>query len=242
MKKLLVLILCQFLIFSCSSNNKEESAEQAYTEAMKKLKQKRYSEAAEGFEKIDDDYPLSKWSIKAQVIAAYAYYKDEKYDETIKAAEDFIRLNPANSDVAYMQYLRSMSYYNRIVDITKAQDDAQMASYNFRELIARFPNSDYAKDAREKLGSIDDHIAGAKMSVGRYQMKMANYVGAIQNFKEVIDRYSRTNQTPEAYLRLFEIYYKIGLKEQAEEMKMELEKSYPESKWNAYAEKIKINL
>lgn len=240
MKKLLILILCQFLIFSCSGNKKEESAELAYTEAMKKLKQKRYSEAAEAFEKIDDDYPLSKWSVKASVIAAYAYYKDEKYDETIKTVEDFIRINPANSDVAYMQYLRAMSYYNRIVDITKAQDDAQMASYNFRELIARFPNSDYAKDAKQKLGSIDDHIAGAKMSVGRYQMKMANYVGAIQNFKEVVDNYSRTNQTPEAYLRLFEIYYKIGLKKQAEEMKIELGKLYPKSKWYGYAEQIKI--
>ena len=241
MKKLLVLVFCQFLIFSCAGKKKEDSAEYAYTEAMNKLKQKRYSEAAESFEKIDDDYPLSRWSIKAQVIAAYCYYKDEKYDETIKVVEDFIRLNPANSDIAYMQYLRSMSYYNRIVEITKAQDDAQMASYNFRELIARFPGSDYAIDAKERLNLVEDHIAGAKMSIGRYQMKMANYVGAVQSFKEVIDRHFATNQAPEAYLRLFEIYYKIGLKKQSEEMKAELEKSYPESKWYTYAKEVKIN-
>jgi len=241
MKKLLVLIFCQFLIFSCAGKKAEDSAEYAYVEAMKKLKQKRYSEAAESFKKIDDDYPLSKWSIKAQVIAAYCHYKDEKYDETIATAEDFIRLNPANSDVPYMQYLRSMSYYNRIVDITKAQDDAKLASYNFRELIARFPNSDYAKDAKERLIFVEDHIAGAKMSIGRYQMKMANYVGAMQSFKEVIDRYSTTNQVPEAYLRLFEIHYKLGLKKQSEEMKIELEKSYPESKWYSYAKEIKID-
>jgi tetratricopeptide (TPR) repeat protein len=101
MKKIISLILCSFLVFSCSSKSKDhDTAEYAYTEAMKKLKDKRYAEAAESFEKIDDDYPLSKWSIKAQVIAAYAHYKEENFVEVIRVCDDFIRLNPANSNVA----------------------------------------------------------------------------------------------------------------------------------------------
>jgi outer membrane protein assembly factor BamD len=140
-----------------------------------------------------------------------------------------------------MQYLKAMSYYNRIVDIVKAQDDAKLASYGFRELIARFPNTEYASDAKERLIFVDDHLAGAKMSVGRYQIKTANYVGAIGNFSYVINRYARTNQAEEAHLRLIEIYYKIGLKPQAVEILKQMEESYPNSKWLVYAKKININ-
>lgn len=232
MKKIFLIILCLTLTSACSEKEKKSSAEVEYTKAMKKLKDRDFSGAAEDFGKIVDEYPLSKWAAKAQVMASYGYYKEEKYDDVIKTAEEFIRNNPSNPDVAYVQYLKSLSYYNRISDITRAQDNAQSASYAFRELIARFPLSDYAKDAKEKLVLVDDHIAGAKMSVGRYQLQNTNYLGAIKNFQEVVDRYSRTGQTPEAYFRLFETYKKIGLEDQAESYKTQLSNLYPNSKWN----------
>lgn len=237
-KLAIVTIATLSLVCSCAKDkdkDKDVTAEVAYTKAMKALKEHDYSGAATDFSKINDDYPLSHWGIQSQIMAAYSYYKEDKYEDVIKTVDDFVHNNPANSDVAYMQYLKSLSYYNHISEIDRSQDNAQLASYAFRELIARFPNTIYSEDARKRLANVDDHIAGAKMSVGRYQISTTNYNGAIKNFQEVINRYSRTEQTAEAYFRLVEIHYKLGLKEEAKSYVKQLEDSYPDNKWTKLA-------
>ena len=227
----IIVILTLSLTCSCSHDKEKPSAELSYTKAVKKLKAKDYAGAAEDFEKINDEYPLSKWSAKSQTMAAYSFYKDEKLDDVVRVTEDFIRNNPSNPDVAYMQYLKSVSYYDQINNIKRAQDNAKSASNSFRELVARFPDSEYAAAARDKLIVVDEHIAGAKMSVGRYQLENGNYVGAIKNFQDVINNYARTNQTPEAYFRMFEVHQKIGLKAAAKSYRQELKRFYPNSEW-----------
>jgi len=227
----IITILILSLTCSCSKDKDIPSAELNYTKAFKKLQNKDYSSAAEDFEKISDEYPLSKWGIKAQTMAAYCFYKEEKLVDVIRIAEEFIRNNPSNPAIAYMQYLKSIAHYNQINEITRAQDNAKLASYSFRELIARFPNSEYSPDAREKLVVVDEHIAGSKMSVGRYQLNNRNYVGAIKNFQDVVNNYTQTNQAPEAYFRLFETHQKIGLTSTAENYRQELEQIYPDNKW-----------
>lgn len=231
MKKIF-LILTFTLLFSCSETQEEKTnAEISYIEAVKLLKKKDYSEAATEFEKIDDDYPFSKWAVKAQTMAVYARYKNEEYSKVISNVDDFIRLNPASEYVPYMLYMKGLTYYNQIPDIERAQDNTQQASFIFRELIARFSDIIYANDAKNKLSFIDEHLAGAKMAVGRYQISSRNYIGAIISFNEVISRYHHTKQVPEAYHRLTEIYYKIGLKEEAEKTKIESLQKFPDGGW-----------
>lgn len=234
MNKLLriITILALCFVYSCSEKLEQTSAEIDYTKAHKKLTERDYNGAAEAFKKISDEYPLSKWGIKSQTMAAYAYYKEEKLDLVISTADEFIKNYPSNPDVAYMLYLKSVAYYDQINNIERSQDHARSASYSFRELVARFPNSDYAKDAKEKLMIVDDHIAGGKMSIGRYQMNNQNYVGAIKNFQDVINNYARTNQTPEAYFRLYELYKKIGLNKEADAYKLTLGEIYPDNYWS----------
>ena len=225
-------LLCIFIICSCSHDKKTISnAENSYIEAVKKLKDGDYSGAGADFEKINDEYPLSKWGVKALPMAAYSFYKEQKYDDVIRISDSFNLTNPSNPDVAYMQYLKSISYYNQMNDVERAQNNAIFASSSFRELIAKFPDSKYSDDAREKLSLVNEHIAGAKMSVGRYQLKNGNYVGAIKNFQEVISRYSTTNQTPEAYFRIFEAYKILGLNYEAQHYLQELKDIYPNNKW-----------
>jgi outer membrane protein assembly factor BamD len=237
-KKLLVTILLLTLTFSCSKKEDEKnSAELAYTKAVKLLKDKNYSESAKEFEAIDDEYPFSKWAIKGQVMAIYAHYKNEDPDKVIQGAEDFIRLNSASEYVPYAMYMKGLSYYNRIPAIDRAQDDTQNASFTFRELIARFPQSNYSADAREKLVFVDEHLAGAKMSVGRYQIKNQNYVGALTSFTEVISRYRQTNQVAEAYFRLNEIYQKIGMTDEAKKAMDQLKSKFPGNYWAELANK-----
>ncbi len=234
MKTTLKFVTILLLVLTCSCSGKKEnpSAELDYVNATKKLKEKAYLSAAEDFKKIADEYPLSRWGLKAQTMAAYSYYKEEKLDEVITTAEEFIKNNPSSEYVPYMQYMKSLSYYDQINDIHRAQDNAKAASYSFRELIARFPNSEYIPDSKEKLLIVDDHIAGAKMSVGRYQLVSGNYVGAIKNFQDVINGYSRTNQAPEAYFRLFEAHQKLGLTEAADAYRTDLNLIYPDNDWD----------
>lgn len=238
--KLLIIITSIFVLSSCSKKKKEEitSAEMAYTKAMEMLKKKNYNEAAEAFGKIDDEYPFSKWATKAQTMSVYAYYKEEEYAKLIGVVDDFVRLNPANENVPYMTYMKGLSFYNQIPQIDRAQDDTQQASYSFRELIARFPQTQYAEDAQNKLKFIDEHLAGAKMSIGRYQMNNKNFVGAVENFTEVINRYRLSSQTPEAYFRLVEIYYKMGIKTESVKIFQQLKSIYPQNIWVEMANKI----
>ena len=231
-KIILIACVCLEFVFSCAKEKEVNSAEHSYTEAVKALKDHDYLGAAESFEEINNEYPLSKWGIKAQAMAAYSFYKEEKYSDVIRISDNFNRSNPSNPNVAYMQYLKSLSYYNQINDIDRAQDNAILASYSFRELVAKFPNTTYSTDAKEKLEYIDEHIAGGKMSIGRYQLGIGNYVGAIKNFQDVIDRYSKTNQATEAYFRIYEAYKKIGLKKESANYLQKLNALYPENIWS----------
>lgn len=230
--KIIYLILLTSLLFSCSGKKDEKiGAEFSYIKAMDYLKDKNYSEAAKEFEKIDDEFPFSKWAVKSKVMTIYAYYKDENYDKMVQNADDFLRLNSTSEYAPYVLYMKGLSYYNRIPNVERSQDDTRQASFAFRELVARFPFSDYAADCREKIIFIDEHLAGAKMSVGRYQMKNKNYVGAIASFNEVISRYRQTDQMPEAYFRLGEIYDKIGLNVESAKAKKSLISRFPDSEW-----------
>lgn len=239
-KNYIAILLIIFSIFSCSKKEETPTGENTYIKAKKLLDEGSYSEAAKEFEKIDEDFPFSKWAVKSQNMAAYAFFRNKDYTDTIRVVDDFIRINPSNETIPYMYYIKALSYYEQIPDIARAQDNSRFASSTFRELIARFPNTDYASDARDKLAFVDEHIAGAKMAVGRYQVSQENYVGALKNFHEVAQRYSYTNQGPEAYYRLVEIYSKIGLENEARKARDQLEERFRSNKWTDLAQKIDL--
>lgn len=230
-KIITITLILPALACSTSKDDEKPSPELSYIEAKNLLDEKGYLEAAEAFEKIDSEFPFSKWSTKAQTMAVYARYKDKDYEKLIEVSDDFIRLNPSSDYVPYMMYMKGLSYYNQIPTIQRAQDLTKKSSFTFRELIARFSTSDYAADARKKLPFIDEHLAGAKMSSGRYLIKVENYVGAISQFSNVISRHRLTNQAPEAYFRLAEIYSKIGLKQEAKQAVNELKSKFPDNSW-----------
>ncbi|MDA9231401.1 outer membrane protein assembly factor BamD [Rickettsiales bacterium] len=236
------IILIILISASCSSKKKEvKNAATEYKKAMKILKDRRYFEAATKFEELSDEYPLSEWSIKGQAIAAYAFFAEENYTEVIRVASEFKTLYPGNHYMPYIQYMKALSHFNLMPNVKRGQDDTKMSSSDFRELIARFPRSKYIKDAKDKLIKIDENLAGSIMSSARYQMNNQNYIGAIMNFNKVIYRYARTNQAQEAYVRLYEIYYKLGIANMVKETKDEMLKNYQDGYWVRYIKKITNN-
>ena len=244
MKKILALCFMAIMLNSCASSNDTKSgndiqtAEQLYQQGYKYLQKTAYDSAAQNFEKIELEHPYSKWAVKSKLMSAYAYYKGEKYDDAIMSLERFIKFHPSNKDVAYAYYMRGLCYYDQITPAQKDQSNTQKAQDAFNQLIILFPETEYAKDASNKLNLILDHLAGQEMSVGRYYLKNQNYLSAINRFNVVVSSYQTTPQIEEALYRQVEIYTIMGMNDQALKSFKVLEHNYPKSKWLEKAQKI----
>lgn len=245
MKKFLYILPIVALMFvsACSTHSKDDadedkSAETLYNEAYKYLKKTSYQKAAETFDKVEMEHPYSKWATKSKLMAAYSYYKDEKYDDAIVSLDRFIRLHPGNKDIAYAYYLKGICYYDQIAPSQKEQMSSKEAYETFMQVITMFPDSEYAEDAKSKLGLIEDHLAGHEMSVGRYYLQNKEYISALNRFTMVSDNYKKTAQVEEALYREVEIYTTLGLMTEAERKEEILKQSYPNSKWTKMAKKL----
>lgn len=229
-------------IFICSCKNieKKDTPATLYKEAFAQLKNKDYLMAAESFEKIDSEFPFNNWAIKGQVMATYAYYNIKEYDKSIQLSDDFIKLYPNSEYIPYMMYMKALSYYNKIQAVDRSQENTKEASAGFREIIAKYSKTDYADDAKNKVIFIDEHLAGSKISLARYYINEKNYIGAIKNLDEVINRYRNSKQVPESYYRLAEIFFRIGAKDLSNDIAIKLLEKYPNNYWTKEAKKFTI--
>jgi outer membrane protein assembly factor BamD len=215
----------------------EKPVDDLYNQAMDQMVEERYSQAATTFDQVESQHPYSIWATKAQLMAAYAQYESGNYDETIIDADRFIQLHPGNRDVAYAYYLKAISYYIQIVDVGRDQKTTESALKALDDVVHRFPDSKYARDAKLKLDFTRDHLAGKEMEIGRYYLKRGNYLAAINRFKRVIEKYQTTTHVPEALERLVECDLALGLTSEAKRNAAVLGYNYPGSAWygDAYA-------
>ncbi|MCG8542642.1 MAG: outer membrane protein assembly factor BamD [Alphaproteobacteria bacterium] len=210
---------------------KERSVEELYNDAMDLLQTGWYENAAQEFDEVERQHPYSKWATKAQLMAGYSYYLDEKYDEAIIALDRFIELHPGNRDTPYAYYLKSLSYYEQISDVGRDQKMTRLALDAMREVIKRFPNTTYARDARLKLDLTRDHLAGKDMDIGRYYQNRTDYVAAINRYRSVVENYQTTTHVPEALHRLTECYIALGITDEAQMSAAVLGHNFPGSQW-----------
>ena len=236
-----LILLIVFLTSSCQNAAKKDTPATLYKEAFAMLKDKDFLSAAEAFEKIDSEFPFNKWAIKGQVMATYAYYNIKEYDKSIQLSDDFIKLYPSSEYIPYMMYMKALSYYHKIPAVDRSQENTKEASAGFREIIIKYNNTNYADDAKSKLIFVDEHLAGSKISLARYYINDKNYIGAIKNLDEVINRYRNSNQVAEAYYRLAEIFFRIGAKDLCSDISYKLLEKYPKSYWAKEAKKFLIN-
>ncbi|MGZ5911274.1 MAG: outer membrane protein assembly factor BamD [Reyranella sp.] len=212
-------------------NYVEQPVEVLYNRALDDLGQQEYKAAAKGFEEVDRQHPYSVWATKAEIMAAFAYYQSNKYDDAIIALDRFIQLHPGHKDIPYAYYLKALCYYEQISDIGRDQRITQQALDALAEVVKRFPESPYARDARLKVELAIDHLAGKEMAVGRYYQQNQQYIGAINRYRVVIERYQTTTHVPEALHRLVESYLSLGVKSEAQEAAAVLGYNFPGSDW-----------
>jgi len=215
----------------------EKPVDDLYNQAMDEMVEERYPQAANSFGQVESQHPYSIWATKAQLMAVFAQYEAGNYDEAIIAADRFIQLHPGNRDVAYAYYLKAISYYAQIVDVQRDQKTTELALKALDDVVRRFPDTKYARDAKLKLDFTRDHLAGKEMEIGRYYLKRGEYLAAMNRFKQVIDKYQTTTHVPEALERLVECDLALGLTSEAKQNASVLGYNYPGSAWygDAYA-------
>ena len=209
----------------------ERPVETLYNEAMDALLDEDFETATQKFDEVERQHPYSLWANKAQLMAAYSYYLNNLYDDAIVALDRFIQLHPTSKDVAYAYYLKGLSYYEQISDVSRDQLMTQLALSTLDELIKRFPQSKYARDAKLKIDLTRDHLAGKEMEIGRYYHTQGQYLAAINRFKNVIDDYQTTTHVPEALHRLTEAYLAFGMNAEAQKTAAVLGYNFPGSEW-----------
>lgn len=209
----------------------EKPVEELYNGAMNAMQAGDYEEAARLFDEVERQHPYSEWAAKAQLMAAYAYYQENSYDEAINALDRFIELHPGSPDAPYAYYLKAISYYEQIVDVRRDQTATSQALTALEEVVRRYPDSTYARDAELKIDLALDHLAGKHMDIGRFYQSRSEYLAAINRFRTVIERYQTTTHTPEALHRLVECYLAMGIVDEAKATAAVLGHNFPGSEW-----------
>lgn len=223
------------LALSACSGKKEEYVERPvevlYNEASDLLAEGLYKLAAEAFDEVERQHPYSIWATRAQVMSSFSYYEANEYDQAIIAAERFIQLHPGHKDTPYVFYLMAISYYEQIVDVGRDQKITEMALHSLKEILRRYPSSEYARDARLKIDLAFNHLAGKEMEIGRFYLSRGQFAGAINRFRIVIEKYQTADHVPEALHRLNEAYLSLGVNEEAQATAAVLGYNFPGSPW-----------
>lgn len=209
----------------------EKPPETLYSEAEAALRKKNYGEAAHLYDEVERQHPYSQYASKAQLMAAYAYYQNYQYDDANNALDRFIEIHPGHPNIAYAYYMKGLCYYEQITDVGRDQTYTEKAMDALKEVIRRFPDTKYARDAQLKIGLAKDHLAGKEMEIGRYYQKQKIYIAALTRFRKVIEDYQTTSQTPEALHRLVETYLALGIPREAQTAAAVLGYNYPGSSW-----------
>lgn len=234
---LLVLTLSITACSSLGSKQKERlayierPAEVIYNGGVDRMDKGEWDRAKLYFQEVERQHPFSKWARRSMLMSAYANYRSADYEEAVATAQRFISLHPGNESTPYAYYLIAMSFYDQIYDVGRDQATTVSAEAALQQVVRRYPDSDYARDARLKLELTHDHLAGKEMSIGRYYLKENQHLAAIGRFKTVVKDYETTSHVEEAMHRLVESYVSIGVIEEAKLVGSVLGHNYPSSEW-----------
>ena len=209
-----------------------------YAAAKDRLDRGDPKQAAALFDEVERQHPYSPWARRAQLMSAFSYYVGRDYAKSVQSAQRFLSIHPGNKDAPYAYYLVALCYYEQISDVTRDQKITQQALNALTEISRRYPNTEYATDARLKLDLVNDHLAGKEMEIGRFYQRSGKWMAGAIRFRVVIDKYQQTSHAPEALYRLVESYLALGLPEEAQKAAAVLAHNYPGDAWYQRAYKL----
>jgi outer membrane protein assembly factor BamD len=233
---LAALVACGLALAACADKEDDlllddTPADQLYNEGLAFVQRGDLREATKTFEKLDQLHPYSEYSRKAMVMTAYVEYSRGNYTEAINASRRFLTLFPGSPDAAYALFIIGQSYYHQVPDVSRDQEMAAKAMGAYDELIRRYPDSEYANEARTKVLAMKDQLAGKEMEIGRFYLHKKDYIAAISRFRIVIVDYQTTRHVEEALARVAEAYYAMGVVKEAQTAAAVLGHNFPDSPW-----------
>lgn len=191
----------------------------------------KFDDAAQKFEELDREHPYSPEARRAIVMAAYAYYRAGKGPEAIASAERYVALHPGTKEAPLAHHIMASAYFDDMKGPNRDQSAARKALEQLKTLKTRYPDSEYARDADNRIRVAEDNLAAAEMEVGRYYQDRKNYVAAINRYKTVVSDYQTTAHVEEALMRLTECYMSLGITKEAQNAAAVLGHNFPDSKW-----------
>ena len=246
-KNLLVILLSIFFLFSCSKEKskeviseptQEEQGLTLYAEGIEALEEGDAFYAAKKFKEAENLLSQYTWASKASLMASYAEYSRNAYSTAIFNLEKHINNYPADKNLAYAHYLIAICYYEQILDEKKDLNPLLKAKEKFEYIIKNYPDTDYGLDSRFKIDLIIDQLAAKEMSVARFYMKTEKWIPALNRLKIVVEKYDRTVFVEEALHRLVEVYYRLGLEEEAKNAASILGYNYQSGEWYEKSYKV----
>ena len=240
LKIYLILLFSVFLLFSCSKKeNKaivsqltdEEMMIATYSEAIEALKKGDAFYAGKKFKEVESVLPQSNWAAKASLMHGYSHYSRNAYSDSIFSLERHIHNYPADKNIPYAHYLIAICYYEQILDEKKDLKPLLKAKEKFEFIVKTYPDTDYATDSRFKIDLIIDQLAAKEMSIARFYMSTEKWIAALNRLKVVVDQYDRTVFVEEALHRLAEVYYRLGLVDEAKKAASILGYNYGSGQW-----------
>ena len=246
-KKFLILFSLFLLTLSCSEKknqpiiaepSKDEIALSVYTEAIEALRKGDAFYAAKKFRESESLMPLDKWASKASLMASYADYSRDAYSKAIFSLERHVKNYPADENIPYAHYLIAICYYEQILDEKKDLEPLLKAKSKFEFIMKNYPNTDYGTDARFKIDLIIDQLAAKEMSIARFYMKTEKWIPALNRLKLIVEKYDTTIFVEEALHRLVEVYYRLGLIDEARQAASILGYNYRTGEWYKKSYKV----
>jgi outer membrane protein assembly factor BamD len=217
----------------------DQPVERLYNRGADLLDRRRWSDAVVAFQEVERQHPYSTWARRSMLMEAYAQYQSNDYDKAIDNAQRFIALHPGNESAPYAYYLVAICYFERILDVGRDQGITERALAALNDVVRRYPESSYARDARLKIDMVYDQLAGKEMEIGRFYLTNDQHLAAINRFKNVVENpnFQRTSHVPEALERLVEAYLSVGMVDEAQRSAAILGYNYPGNEWyqRAYA-------
>jgi outer membrane protein assembly factor BamD len=231
-------LVCAFAVAGCAGKKQRPDlaldarpVEVVYNAGATALDGHRWNDAVDYFHEVERQYPYSEWARRAVLMTAFAHYEANDYVQAVDDADRFTSLYPGNASAVYAYYLKAICYFEQITDVGRDQATTEQALASLREVVRRYPASQYAADSRLKVDMVNDQLAGKEMSIGRWYLRNSQPLAAIGRFKTVIDRYQTTSHAPEALYRLVEAYLTLGLVEEAKRNAAVLGYNYPGDPW-----------
>jgi len=241
MNRLIIFLILILIINACSKNEKEifkikETRQDlemisVLEDAYKALEAGDTFEASKKFLDAELVYPQSEWAPKALLMAAYSFYLQNSYSETLLNLERYLKIYPKDKNIIYAHYLIAMSYYETIQDEKRDTAPLIKAKEKFNFIVENYPNTDFSLDSKFKLDLINEMIASKEMYIARHYIQKEKWIPAINRLKFIVKEYDNTIFIEEALHRLVEIYYKIGLEDESRKYAILLGHNYPESEW-----------